>query len=112
MNKPREKAISAQPKKKEEGQTDYAAEEELRKMVRSVHPSGTREREPKAQNEEDQIVSFTLRIWKSLDQDIKAHCKQLPARKRPKRNEFIQTAIEEKLQRDQKKISKQSLSKK
>ncbi len=55
---------------------------------------------------EDEILSFTLRIWQSLDQEIKAHLQQLPSRKRPSRNEFIQTAIEEKLQRDRKKAGK------
>ena len=56
--------------------------------------------------EEDEIISFTLRIWKTLDQEIKAYFGQLPARKRPNRNEFICIAIEEKLRRDRKKIGK------
>lgn len=58
------------------------------------------------QGQEDELISFSLRIWKSLDQEIKAHFKQLPVRKRPNRNEFIRQAIEEKLQRDRKKVGK------
>ncbi len=106
MKKHKEKAIGARPKLKPEGQTDFPAGQELKKMVQYVQTIGSAEQEPKFNKEEDQIISFTLRIWKSLDQEIKAHREQLPARKRLNRNEFIVAAIEEKLRRDQKKTTK------
>ncbi len=78
----------------------------LKKLAKLVEGAGNIAQSTGPQQEEDELISFTLRIWKSLDHEIKAHFKQLPARKRPNRNEFIRQAIEEKLQRDKKKTSK------
>ncbi len=78
----------------------------LEKLAQLVEARGQVALSTGLSEKEDEMLSFTLRIWQSLDQEIKAHLQQLLSRKRPSRNEFIQTAIEEKLQRDRKKAGK------
>jgi hypothetical protein len=99
--------IMIKPLPQDNSQEQNAAQTtNLEKLAQLVESGGSIAPSTGHGEKQDQIISFTLRIWLSLDQEVKAHRQQLPSRKRPSRNEFIQTAIEEKLQRDRKKAGK------
>lgn len=97
--------ISGKPKPKAEVSTPPLVDED--KALKFITKGGSvaaREEEKTADEDQDEKIGLIVRMYKEEKEEVESFIRKLPKRERVSRNQWILTAIREKLDRDKKKI--------